>query len=70
MHQCSVIERKRNAGFSVRSLSVLKMLVVGVSVVGVLINVHGSAHGMWEGEGGCCVIITKGIRVTLAVTHQ
>ena len=50
MHQCSVIERKRNAGFSVRSRSVLKMLVVGVSVVGVLINVHGSAHGMWEGR--------------------
>ena len=63
MHQCSVIEAKRNAGFSIRSLSVLKMLI-GVSVVGVLINIDGSAHRMWEGEGGCCVIITKGTCVT------
>ena len=50
MHQCSVIEPKRNACFSIRSLSVLKMLV-GVSVVGVLINIDGSAHQMWEGGG-------------------
>ena len=56
VHQCSVIKPKRNAGFSIRS--VLKMLV-GVSVVGVLINIHGSAHGMWKGEGGCYIIITK-----------
>ena len=50
MHQRSVIEAKRNAGFSIRSLSVLKMLV-GVTVVGVLINIDGSAHRMWEGGG-------------------
>ena len=36
--------------FSIRSLSVLKMLV-GVSLVEVLINIYGSAHGMWEGRG-------------------
>ena len=45
-----MIEPKRNAGFSIRSLSVLKMLV-GLSVVEVLININGSAHGMWEGGG-------------------
>ena len=50
MHQWSVIEAKRNAGFSITSLSVLKMLV-GVSVVRVLINIDGSAHRMWEGGG-------------------
>ena len=26
-------------------------MLVGVSVVGVLININGSAHGMWEGGG-------------------
>ena len=36
--------------FSIRSLSILKMLV-GVSVVRVLINIHGSAHGMWDEVG-------------------
>ena len=52
MHQYSVIEAKRNASFSIRSLSVLKMLV-GVSVVGVLINLDGSAHRMWGGRLLC-----------------
>ena len=50
MHQCSAMEAKQNAGFSIRPLSVLKMLV-GVSVVVVLINIDGSAHRMWEGGG-------------------
>ena len=26
-------------------------MLVGVNVVGVLININGSAHGMWEGRG-------------------
>ena len=50
MHQYAVIEAKRNTGFSIRSLSVLNMLI-RVSVVGVLINIDGSAHRMWEGGG-------------------
>ena len=66
LHQCSLIEPKRNADFSTRSLphfsnyQSLKTLV-GVSVVWVLINVHGSTvHGMCEGGGRCYVIVTKG----------
>ena len=50
MHQCCVIKTKRNAGFLIRFLSVVKILV-GVSVVGVLINIDGSAHRMREGGG-------------------